>query len=463
MNEYAMNIGFDTIGNATLICYDGAPILATDPWLEGAAYFGSWGLSHVVPDAQRQAVAACPYIWFSHGHPDHLNLDSMSYAAGKTILLPDHVGGRIQAYLAEQGYDTRVVETKTWFKLSDHIQIMVLPDFNQDAVLLVDLNGRLIVNKNDSNAFGWTRLIKRTIKRYPTSILLCLTGWGDADHIHYFNEDGTPIAPTATEMKTQPLGRSIAAMVDSWGATHFAPFSSHHRYQRSDSAWANDYVTPHTAYVEGYDSDRSRILPAHLRYNCETDTAMPLGPDLATPLQLPPEAFGDDWSDMLDAHDMNAIQAYFDRIDYLKTYLGFINFRVGGRDHVVDINPQQFAKGITFEVSRHSLMTAVAYEVFDDLLIGNFMKTTLHGAWEKSKLYPHFTPYVSKYADNGQAKSTDELRAYFRAYRQRAPLDYMLDRLGHETKNLVRARVGHDAVLYKLLKRSYWNLKKTFA
>ncbi len=107
-------------------------------------------------------------------------------------------------------------------------------------------------------------------------------------------------------------------------------------------------------------------------------------------------------------------------------------------------------------------MTAVAHEVFDDLLIGNFMKTTLHGTWEKSKLYPRFTPYVAKYADNGQAKSFDELRAYFRAYRQRAPIDYVFDRLGHETKNVVRARVGHDAKLYKLLKRSYWSLKKGF-
>lgn len=458
-----MHIGFDTIGNATLICYDGAPILATDPWIEGSAYFGSWAMSHVIPQAQRQAVMDCPYIWFSHGHPDHLNFDSMSYFAGKTILLPDHVGGRIHAYFAEQGYDTRVVETKQWVTLSDHLKIMVLPDFNQDAVLLVDLNGRLIVNHNDSNAFGWTRWIKRVIKRYPTSILLCLTGWGDADHIHYFTENGEPIAPTAVEMKRQPLGRSIAAMVDSWGATHFAPFSSHHRYQRSDSVWANDYVTPQTAYFDRYVSNRSCILPAHLRYDCETDTATPLKPDLAEPSQLPPEAFGDHWSDAFDADDTRAIRAYFDRIEYLKTYLGFINFRVGGRDHIVDINRRQFARGVTFEAPRYSLMTAVAHEIFDDLLIGNFMKTTLHGTWEKSKLYPNFTPYVAKYADNGRAKSADELRSYFRAYRQRAPLDYVFDCLGHETKNMVRARVGHDAKLYKLLKRSYWQVKKTFA
>jgi len=30
-----MEIGFDTIGNATLIVYDGRPLLATDPWIKG--------------------------------------------------------------------------------------------------------------------------------------------------------------------------------------------------------------------------------------------------------------------------------------------------------------------------------------------------------------------------------------------------------------------------------------------
>ncbi len=37
-----MNIGFDTIGNAILICYNqGRPVLVTDPWLAGSAYFDS--------------------------------------------------------------------------------------------------------------------------------------------------------------------------------------------------------------------------------------------------------------------------------------------------------------------------------------------------------------------------------------------------------------------------------------
>lgn len=44
-----MQLGFETIGNATLVAFDRDPVLASDPWIDGAAYFGSWRLSHAVP------------------------------------------------------------------------------------------------------------------------------------------------------------------------------------------------------------------------------------------------------------------------------------------------------------------------------------------------------------------------------------------------------------------------------
>ena len=47
-----MDIGFETIGNATVICYDRKPVLITDPWLEGNPYFGSWALAYEIPEEQ---------------------------------------------------------------------------------------------------------------------------------------------------------------------------------------------------------------------------------------------------------------------------------------------------------------------------------------------------------------------------------------------------------------------------
>ena len=62
---------------------------------------------------------------------------------------------------------------------------------------------------------------------------------------------------------------------------------------------------------------------------------------------------------------------------------------------------------IYFEAPRHSLITSIKHEIFDDMLIGNFMKTKLINC---ESLYPNFSPYVAKYGDNGLAKSQLELK-----------------------------------------------------
>ena len=92
----AVELGFDTIGNATLIVYDRGPLLVTDPWLKGSPYFGSWTLGFEIPEEQMAAAQACKYVFISHGHPDHLDAESLPLFAGKEILLADHVGARIR-------------------------------------------------------------------------------------------------------------------------------------------------------------------------------------------------------------------------------------------------------------------------------------------------------------------------------------------------------------------------------
>ena len=77
-----MESGFETIGNAVLICHDQGPVLVTDPWIVGGAYFGSWGFSHEIPEEQMASIRRCPYVWISHGHPDHLSARSLDLLQG---------------------------------------------------------------------------------------------------------------------------------------------------------------------------------------------------------------------------------------------------------------------------------------------------------------------------------------------------------------------------------------------
>jgi hypothetical protein len=100
-------------------------------------------------------------------------------------------------------------------------------------------------------------------------------------------------------------------------------------------------------------------------------------------------------------------------------------------------------------------MTCIEYEIFDDLLIGNYMRTTLHNV---PGLYPDFSPYVAKYGDNGGAKSKAELSAYFHHYRMRDPVGQALKWFSTASEQLLRRAMPADSAMFRLAKRTYYQL-----
>src|ERR1700761_6312646 len=111
-----MRFGFETLGNATLAFHeDGRPVLATDPWLTGTCYFGSWALDRPVTESELEAVRSAEYVWISHGHPDHFHIPSLALLPrGKKILLPDHYAPDIGNYLRSQGFPVEVLPYRGW-------------------------------------------------------------------------------------------------------------------------------------------------------------------------------------------------------------------------------------------------------------------------------------------------------------------------------------------------------------
>lgn len=457
-----MHLGFETIGNATLVVHDERPVLATDPWVQGSAYFGSWGLAHEIPPAQEAAILDAEAVWFSHGHPDHLNPDSLPLFRDKRVLLPDHVGGRIAGDLRTAGYRVEVLPDGRWVRLTDRVRVLCIADPGQDAVLLVDVGGRLVVDLNDAQDGAWAGLVRRVTRQFPTSFLLRLSGYGDADMINFFDEDDRRV-PSLAQLRRESgyaVGADIARMAETFGATHFVPFSSFHRYQRTDSIWANACTTPIADYARGFASKSVTMLPAFVRYDCTTDAWEQIATAPVPDVARDPADFGDDWSTPLEADDVARVASYFGRIDRLARAVDWLAFRVGGVEHVVAVGGRHTGRGITFAVPRASLMRAVEAEIFDDLLIGNFMRTTLHGKWPVSGLYPDFTPYVTKYADNGRARTPEELRAYFAEYRRRLGLTaWLRGAVEQRAKDGLRARVAADSDAYRAVKRAYARVK----
>jgi len=444
---------FETIGSAIVIAYDDRPVLTTDAWIDGDAYFGSWGLDYEIPAAQMNAIREAEYHWFSHGHPDHLNIASLPMLTRGEFLLSDHYGSRMERELRAAGYRVRVLPDREWVRLSNGIRVYSLANQNQDSLLLIDINGRLVINQNDSPEFGESFRIRQMAKRFKEVYLLQLHGWGGADMLNLFDPSGRKLTSVAD--KRRPIAPRSQASAKTMGANKIIPFSSFHRYQREDSTWANELIPELEDYRSDAMANWPEILPAFVRVDCETDEVTPIDPPRSPRAIRPPEEFGDSWSDQLAAEDKVRIRQYFSTREALRKNFGFIEVAAGGSSVTVDLDRAKGDVGIRFECPRNSLMNCIEHELFDDLLIGNYMRTTLFNV---EALYPHFTPYVAKYADNGGAKTMRELGAYFHHYFMRDPVAHALRHLINGSEMVLRTALPEGSVMFRAAKRVYYDL-----
>lgn len=451
-----MDLGFETCGNATLIIYDhGKPVMVTDPWITEPQYFGSWSLPYLFTDTQLEAFKLVPYVWLSHGHPDHLNMASLEHFRDRIILVPQHYGGRISADLKAAGFRVKNLQQGVWLPLSAHVRILTAADWNQDAAVLIALGqGCAVLNLNDGSAIGTRAGLLTRFRSFQRRIVLGLVNYGDADMMNYFTEGGVRVTPLCADKA--PLGHIYGSLLKRWGGTHTAPFSCHHTYARSDSCWASDYETPLKAHGEHFNRARGEFIPGFFRYDVASDRITLTSAQRVPRRIWEPKDFGDDWSEALEPADISTLQQYFLKFEHLRDCFEFVNLRVGGRDNVIGLGGPR-GRGITFEAPRTSLMKAVRHEIFDDLLIGNFVRATLHGGIHS--LYPDFTPYVAKYGDNGRAFSNADLGQYFAAYCGGSCIQGWLNRMRIDSARRARAILDTNRPLYFGARRAYRYLK----
>jgi hypothetical protein len=193
-----------------------------------------------------------------------------------------------------------------------------------------------------------------------------------------------------------------------------------------------------------------------------------VAPAARAPEAISPAQFGDDWEEPLEKDEVSTLGAYFHSIRHLERVMDFIRFRVGCKEHRIAFHAGRHERGITFEAPRNSLMSAVRDEAFGELLLGNFMKTTLHGEWGPGGLARDFTPWVARYAETGRARAPHELRDYFSGYRRRDPagfLRYQLESdwvrpLEERSSELVRSVIPEGSRAWQAARRTWWQVKR---
>jgi hypothetical protein len=426
-----MHHELETLGNATLVFYeDRRPVLATDPWLEGRCYSGSWALERKLTEGERQAVMSADYLWISHGHPDHFHIPSLALLPrGKTILLPDHYSPDIRNYLKGQGFAVEVLPYRRWRQLSPGVRCLCLDNENQDAILIVEAGDSLMVNLNDSPLCGDARFIRKLVARHQRSrtymAALCSN---DADMLNIVDREGLrTIDPPARRKPGMVWERGRIARRLGVGA--YVSSASQHIYARTDSVWANPYRVSWRDFEQNWHEPAIRTIEPFVVIDLDTGGYTRKHPSQASDdTQIAMDLNGDDWSERMNNAEWSRLSAFFLNIELLRPYLDYLDFTVGGETRRTWINMDSADRGapeelrsIAFEAPRQSLLKSIQHGYFDDMLIGNFMKTRLRNVG----LYPHITPIIAKLRGSARVSSFTELRHFRWRYFRRNPIGYL--------------------------------------
>jgi hypothetical protein len=436
-----MNESFETLGNATIQLFaDGRPVLATDPWLVGTCYFGSWALDHALTPEQIANAVNSDYIWISHGHPDHMHHESLDLMpAGRKVLLPDHYDSEIKDHLIERGFDVTVLKYREWFQVSPTISVMCLDNINQDAVLIARIGDALLINLNDSPIAGEEAFLRNLVKNHPNDktylAALCSI---DADMFNFVDESGRSIAGPPDERKPGAIW-GVARNADRLGVKNFCCSSSQHIYVRPDSIWANDYRITWQDMQKHWSRPNVRLIEPFVTVDVATGTVTAnepehLGGDRS---QIRDNTGEDDWNETLDQSEWKTVEAFFRKFELVRKYVDFIEVTIGGETGRFDLNPiaasQNSVRGIRFYAPKRSFMETMKWGFFDDLLIGNFMKVHL----TNTALYPRFTPLVAKLGGNAKVYTEAEYAKFRWRYLRRNPLGTLRYLLEPETNYVI--------------------------
>jgi len=429
-----MDQKFETLGNATLqIFEDGQPVLATDPWLIGKCYFDSWALDHPLSPIQIRNVLSSQHIWISHGHQDHLHQQSLAmFPKRSKFLIPDHYDRTIYQFLKGQEFDVQIMQYRKWVELSPNVRCLCIDNENQDAILVIEVGDSLIVNLNDSPLCGEGPFLKRIIRQYKRNrtylLALCAV---DADMINIVDGSGRRIADPPDQRKPGAVW-ATARLAHRLEVGNFCCFSSQHIYARSDSGWASEYRITWEDMRRHWSRPNVRLIEPFVTVNLSDGSYKCNHPSqMSDASQITSGTGDDDWAARLTEEEWFRVRSFVQKFETLQRHIDFLEFTVGGERRRVFVSRSPVRKhdaalrGFHFRVPRQSLMETIKWGYFDDLLIGNFMRTELIN----TKLYPHFTPTIAKLGGSARVFTTSEMGRFHWRYFSRNFWTFTLWRL----------------------------------
>lgn len=278
-----MQLSVEYLNHASVLLSMGNLRLLSDPWYEGTAFSGGWGLYYQNPDAAALAASAT-HLWISHWHSDHFHpgtLQALACANPELCVLANSSANfSLADRMRELGF-RHVIELpeRSPLELDTGVYVTRYPTAGIDNMLHLQAPGWSILNYNDCNLRpGAVRALREKIGRID--VLLS-----------NYNHAGKLFERRSPEQEKRALWDALRRVVDLFGPRRVIPFASSHYYRVLSSASQNQSLLDFDDLAErsGWDprflilraGDSAQLTAAHAEPRVKTrEPRLPKQPEL---------------------------------------------------------------------------------------------------------------------------------------------------------------------------------------
>ena len=165
--DSAGDISIEVVNHASVILRTPDVVLLTDPWYEGSAFRGGWGLRWENTNALDR-IKACTHLWVSHVHSDHFQLQTLRRVAAVvpeiTVLMNRSANVDMGPVLRSAGFSRfEPLPERSRYQLGANTAVTRYPSTAIDSMLFIETPTITVLNLNDCNmpADAFRRLRRR--------------------------------------------------------------------------------------------------------------------------------------------------------------------------------------------------------------------------------------------------------------------------------------------------------------
>lgn len=219
------------LNHASLLLEVGGVRMLFDPWLQGTAFSGGWGLRYDNPEATRLAATAT-HLWISHWHSDHLHAPTLSKIAelnpDMVVLANVSANFSMVERMASLGFrDVRPIGERETLELNSETTCCRYPTAGIDNMLHIVAGSWSILNYNDCNLP--VKAIQG-LRKHIGPVDLLFTNYNHAGKLFDVVDD---------EVRKSQLIQVLDLTTDALEPTRVIPFASNHYYRTAESADQN--------------------------------------------------------------------------------------------------------------------------------------------------------------------------------------------------------------------------------